>query len=42
VFDEAQILELTMLAGLYHAVGFVVNVTGVARESFAPSFPDRT
>ena len=35
-FDEAQILELTMLAGLYHAVSYVVNVAGVENESWAP------
>jgi alkylhydroperoxidase family enzyme len=37
--SEAQLLELLMLAGLYHAVSFVVNGTGVAHEPGAPRFP---
>lgn len=39
VFADDQLLELIMLAGLYHAVSFVVNATRVAREPFAPGFP---
>jgi alkylhydroperoxidase family enzyme len=35
VFDEAQIVELVMLAGLYHAVSFIVNVSGVEQEAWA-------
>lgn len=35
-FDEAQVIELVMLVGLYHAVSFIVNVTGVERETWAP------
>lgn len=38
-FSEAQMLELLMLAGLYHAVSFVVNGTGVALEPDLPRFP---
>lgn len=38
-FAEAQLIELTMLAGLYHAVSFLVNVTAVEHESFAAPFP---
>ncbi len=38
-YDETQLIELLMLAGLYHAVSFVVNGTGVEREAFAPKFP---
>ena len=34
-----QMLELIMLAGLYHAVSYVVNATGVHDEAFAPTFP---
>jgi len=30
---------LIMLAGLYHAVSFVANATGVQHEAFAPRFP---
>lgn len=36
VREGAQIIELTMLAGLYHAVSFVVNVAGVEPEPWAP------
>ena len=35
-FDEAQIIELVMLVGLYHAVSFIVNVSEVELESWAP------
>ena len=38
-FREDQLVELVMLAGLYHAVSFMVNATGVSREAFAPGFP---
>ncbi|AXQ28871.1 carboxymuconolactone decarboxylase family protein [Solimonas sp. K1W22B-7] len=38
-FAEDQLIELTMLAGLYHAVSFLVNVTRVPHEAFAPGFP---
>lgn len=41
-FAEEQLIELIMLAGLYHAVSFVVNATGVAHEEFAPRFPPHT
>jgi alkylhydroperoxidase family enzyme len=37
-FAADQLVELIMLAGLYHAVSFVVNATGVRQESFAPGF----
>jgi alkylhydroperoxidase family enzyme len=40
-FEEGQMVELVMLAGLYHAVSFMVNVTGVQHEKFAPHFPIR-
>ena len=38
-FADDQLIELIMLAGLYHAVSFMVNATGVACEEFAPRFP---
>lgn len=38
-FTEEQLVELIMLAGLYHAVSFMVNATGVQPEAFAPRFP---
>ena len=34
-FTSAQLVELSMLAGLYHAVSFIVNVSGVAPELWA-------
>ena len=40
-WSEAQMLELAMLAGLYHAISFVINVAGVAREDYAPAFPQQ-
>jgi alkylhydroperoxidase family enzyme len=39
VFTDEQLVELVMLAGLYHAVSFMVNATGVQHEAFAPRFP---
>lgn len=38
-FADDQLIELIMLAGLYHAVSFMVNATGVRSEEFAPAFP---
>ena len=38
-FAADQLIELVMLAGLYHAVSFMVNACGVAQERFAPAFP---
>ncbi len=38
-FAEDQLVELIMLAGLYHAVSFMINATGVEHEAFAPRFP---
>ena len=35
VYTEEQLVELVMLAGLYHAVSFVVNAFRVEAESFA-------
>ena len=38
-FASDQLVELVMLAGLYHAVSFCVNAFGVQNEDFAPGFP---
>jgi alkylhydroperoxidase family enzyme len=38
-FAPDQLIELVMLAGLYHAVSFMVNACGVANEEGAPRFP---
>ena len=38
-FAADQLIELVMLAGLYHAVSFMVNACGVEQERFAPAFP---
>lgn len=38
-FSAAQLVELVMLAGLYHAVSFAANAFRVAPETFAPAFP---
>lgn len=38
-FSEEQLIELIMLAGLYHAVSFIVNGLKVENEVFAPRFP---
>ncbi len=39
-FAADQLVELVMLAGLYHAVSFMINATGVQHEAFAPRFPE--
>ena len=36
-FDDAQLVELVVLAGLYHAVSFAVNAFAVEHEPWAPS-----
>ena len=38
-YADDQLIELIMLAGLYHAVSFIVNACGVQREGFAAAFP---
>ena len=38
-FTPDQLVELLMLAGLYRAVSYIVNSTGVEAEAFAPRFP---
>lgn len=39
-YDEAQLVELVALAGQYHAVSFMANALGVAREETAARFPE--
>jgi len=39
-YQPEQLVELIMLAGLYHAVSFMVNACRIEREAFAPVFPD--
>jgi alkylhydroperoxidase family enzyme len=39
-FTEAQILDLTMLCGWYHAISFTANVAQLQREHDAPRFSD--
>ena len=39
-FAADQLVELIMLAGLYHAVSYVINATRVQHEAFAPRFPE--
>ena len=38
-FAADQLVELIVLAGLYHAVSFVINALGIQHEAFAPRFP---
>ena len=38
--SAAQLVELVMLAGLYHAVSYLANAMRVEREAFAPGFPE--
>ncbi|MGH1346256.1 MAG: carboxymuconolactone decarboxylase family protein [Nannocystales bacterium] len=40
-FEDAACIELVTLAGLYHAVSFLVNVTEVAAEPWARKPPAR-
>jgi len=40
-FAADQLVELIVLAGLYHAVSFATNAIGVQSEAFAPGFPKR-
>ena len=35
-----QLVELLVLAGLYHAVSYVNNAIGIQHEDFAPGFPN--
>jgi len=38
-FDEAQLVELLVLAGFYHMISFVVNALRIAQEPAAARFP---
>lgn len=38
-FDEAQCVELLVLAGFYHTIAFVVNALGIEPEDAAARFP---
>jgi alkylhydroperoxidase family enzyme len=40
-FAPPQLVELVFLAGLYHAVSFVINATRLELEPHAPRFPAR-
>ncbi len=42
VFDEAQLLDLFLLSGWYHAISYCANAAGVELEDFAPRFADYT
>ena len=37
-FAPDQLIELLVLAGLYHGVSYLINAMGVQHESFAPRF----
>lgn len=38
-FDDAQIVELIVIAGWYHLIGYVCNGARVQGEEWAPRFP---
>src|SRR6185369_16717454 len=38
-YDPAQVVELVVLAGLYHAISFTVRALAVPLEAWAPRFP---
>ena len=38
-FAPEQLIELVLLAGLYHAVSFMTNAFGVQHEESSPRFP---
>jgi alkylhydroperoxidase family enzyme len=40
-FGADQLIELIMLAGLYHGVSYLINAIGVEHEAFAPRFPPK-
>lgn len=39
-FTEAQLLDLLMLSGWYHAISFAANAAQVQLEDWAPRFAD--
>lgn len=40
-FDTAELVELVMVVGQYHMVGFVLNTAGTQLEPGFPGFPGR-
>jgi alkylhydroperoxidase family enzyme len=38
-FADDQLIELIMLAGLYHGVSYLLNTVRVEKEGMAPGFP---
>lgn len=40
-FEPAEVVELLMVIGQYHMVGFVLNSAGTQLEPGFPSFPER-
>jgi alkylhydroperoxidase family enzyme len=38
-FDEAQLIELVVLAGFYHTISFVLNALRIETEPLAARFP---
>jgi alkylhydroperoxidase family enzyme len=38
-WNEAQMMELAVVAGFYHAISYTIAVARVQREDFAPAFP---
>jgi alkylhydroperoxidase family enzyme len=38
-FAPEQLIELILLAGMYHSVSYLINAIGIPREAFAPGFP---
>jgi hypothetical protein len=39
-FSEAEMLDLLLLCGWYHAISYAANAAGVALEDWAPRFAD--
>jgi alkylhydroperoxidase family enzyme len=39
IFDARQLLELTVTAGWYHTIAFVIGLAGVNHEPWAARFP---
>jgi hypothetical protein len=39
-YSQAQLLDIVMLCGWYHAISFAGNASGVDRESWAPTFAE--
>jgi hypothetical protein len=39
-WNEAQLIELLVIAGLYHTISFIVNGLSVPLESWGTRFPE--